>query len=270
MVRLISLCAVVALVACDDPEDTPICQEGEEAACWCHDGRGGGQICRSGAFTACECPEGADADADADGDNDGDADLDSDGNGDADLDNDEEQVTDGDELDGEAEEIDGDLDSERPPCEGWQDPATGLCWESPVGSGGAGWHQVDHGTAVAYCEGLAGGWHLPTIDDLRTLIRGCPYTEPGGECPVGEGCLIEDCAANGSGCDWCLEGGGTGPGNCYIWREENGPICGDWWSGSLVERDDGESIRRAWVVRSSNGAVDAAYFSWSASARCVR
>lgn len=44
--------------------------------------------------------------------------------------------------------------------------------------------------AITYCENLVESgyddWHLPNIDELRTLIKNCPGTETGGACPVSE------------------------------------------------------------------------------------
>ncbi|MBP5434274.1 DUF1566 domain-containing protein [bacterium] len=52
--------------------------------------------------------------------------------------------------------------------------------------------------AVDYCENLTecgiSDWHLPTIDELRTLVRGGTVAETGGTCGVAESCLsYEDC-----------------------------------------------------------------------------
>ena len=53
--------------------------------------------------------------------------------------------------------------------------------------------------AIEYCRNLNEGghsdWRLPDIDELRTLIKNCPNTEPGGECKVSEknSCLTEKC-----------------------------------------------------------------------------
>ena len=44
--------------------------------------------------------------------------------------------------------------------------------------------------AKQYCENLPeddlNAWRLPTIDELRTLIKNCPKTETGGECKVSD------------------------------------------------------------------------------------
>ena len=41
--------------------------------------------------------------------------------------------------------------------------------------------------------GFSSGWHLPTIDELRTLIKNCDDTKPGGICRVTENCLSPYC-----------------------------------------------------------------------------
>jgi len=67
----------------------------------------------------------------------------------------------------------------------WVDPASGLTWENPPSE-----EERDRHSATAYCQNLdLGGfkdWRLPTIDELRTLIRGCPATQDGGTCNVEE------------------------------------------------------------------------------------
>jgi hypothetical protein len=93
--------------------------------------------------------------------------------------------------------------------------------------------------AVDYClenrAGLPGsGWHLPTIEELRTLIIGCPATEPGGRCPAKEGCRSkEDCY----GRDWepncapCEYEKGPGPKGCYMDKAFDDP-CVWYWSST--------------------------------------
>jgi len=93
--------------------------------------------------------------------------------------------------------------------------------------------------AVEYCRenraGLPGsGWHLPTIDELRQLIIGCPATEPGGRCPAREGCRsVQDCyGADPKGnCAPCEEHKGPGPEGCYMDKGFDDP-CNLYWSST--------------------------------------
>ena len=83
-------------------------------------------------------------------------------------------------------------------CNIWKDPDTGLTWTSlkyykDDGSSGLAWDE-----ALAYCSDLEEGgytdWHLPNIDELRSLIQNCPDSELGGACKASEenGCLDKD------------------------------------------------------------------------------
>ena len=52
--------------------------------------------------------------------------------------------------------------------------------------------------AVDYCQDLRecgySDWHLPDINELRTLIKNCPGAETGGACPIkSPNCLDWDC-----------------------------------------------------------------------------
>lgn len=76
------------------------------------------------------------------------------------------------------------------PC---KDAQSGLIWsdKSPF--------SMNWGDAVNYCETLTDGgytdWHLPDIDELRTLVMNCSGTMPSGTCPVSErsNCLSQEC-----------------------------------------------------------------------------
>jgi hypothetical protein len=100
---------------------------------------------------------------------------------------------------------------------------------------------------------------MPTIDELRSFIRGCPYTEAGGECPVVEG------YAGTGWCSGCGEGAGPGPGGCY-WPPGFGSDCGWYWSSSSYAG----SASNAWVVGFNSGYVY--YYDEPATSyvRCVR
>ena len=129
----------------------------------------------------------------------------------------------------------------------WTDPTSGLTWQNPPYDGWLNW-----ASAVEYCNDLeldGGGWHLPTISELRTLIRGCPATETGGICNIeDDGCLNPLCwdVSCGPG---CLDGGGPA-GGCY-WPDEMKGTCHLYLSSSLVSDVDD----KAWVVNFTAGSV---------------
>jgi hypothetical protein len=143
----------------------------------------------------------------------------------------------------------------------WCDPTSGLTWQvTPTGTM-QGWE------ATAHCAGLdLGGhtdWHLPTIGELRTLIRGCPATEDGGSCNVEEGdCLAWSC--QDSSCNGCYKDDGPAEG-CYWPDEMQGP-CSWYWSSSPVEDSDDD----AWLVGFHAGLVYDADVYTDLHVRCVR
>lgn len=63
---------------------------------------------------------------------------------------------------------------------------------------------VNQEAALEYCNNLTAcgysDWHLPNIDELRTLIKDCPSTETGGSCGVTENCLSSSCWNDCSSC----------------------------------------------------------------------
>ncbi|MGI6394303.1 MAG: DUF1566 domain-containing protein [bacterium] len=85
-------------------------------------------------------------------------------------------------------------------------------------------------------------WRLPTIDELRTLVKGFKDIEPSGRCKVSSECLFMFCLAKdqkNSGDYPCSNYKeeelmkGPGPEGCYfddIWRT----YCGKYWSSSKV------------------------------------
>lgn len=82
------------------------------------------------------------------------------------------------------------------------DLSSGLIWQKDIGC------LCFWPDAIDYCKNLeldgSSDWRLPTISDLRSLIRGCPATESGGACEVTASCLEYDC--NNSECFGCDDG----------------------------------------------------------------
>ena len=147
------------------------------------------------------------------------------------------------------------------PAGTWRDPSSGLTWQvEPTGG------RIRGSRAKSHCSGLSlagGGWRLPTIGELRSLVRGCAATEVGGSCNVEEG----DCLARGcrdSSCNGCSRNAGPADG-CY-WPAAMLGTCGWYWSSSPVA-DNGAL---AWDVFFHYGHVDAYYVYYGLHVRCVR
>ncbi len=148
----------------------------------------------------------------------------------------------------------------------WTDPISGLTWQVTPPSGPHKWYYWDE--AKSYCASLSLGghsdWRLPTIGELRTLIRGCLATEDGGTCNVEEGdCLAWSCQDDScSGCS----GDGPGSGGMY-WPDEIEGDCCLYWSSSPVEYPFDDFV---WLVLFSYGSVDMNVGNGIHAVRCVR
>ena len=145
----------------------------------------------------------------------------------------------------------------------WIDLSTCLEWQNPP----------DKSTKVLevakqHCADLSlngNGWRLPSISELRTLIRGCPATQSGGSCNIKEGdCLAESCLDDScSGCSTDF-----GPANGCYWPSELQGSCDLFWSSTVVDGDGG-----TWGVWFTSGSVAPFVLisvSGPAPVRCVR
>jgi len=138
----------------------------------------------------------------------------------------------------------------------------GHAWRNPPAGDQMKWQE-----AVDYCDSLTldghDDWRLPTISELRSLIRGCPATETGGSCGVTDSCLSNSPCLSGD-CGGCLLDGGPA-GGCY-WPDGMEGWCDTYWSSS--EHQD--FPYNAWVVAFGNGHVSAYGTQYELSVRCVR
>jgi len=122
--------------------------------------------------------------------------------------------------------------------------------------------------ANKYCNenqpGLPGeGWRLPTISELRSIIRGCPNAEASGTCGVIDQCLsYSDCWSES--CSGCLQDGGPANG-CY-WDPYLQGECILYWSSSQVD----DEVYDAWAVSFEDGRIGYVGTGSFLGVRCVR
>jgi uncharacterized protein (TIGR02145 family) len=116
------------------------------------------------------------------------------------------------EDDDDAESDDDDDTSGVFSCDGdvCIDQLSGLTWQNDDGCCDRySWEE-----AKDYCQNLVLGgyddWHLPSIDELRSLIRGCSQIETGGSCSITDECSNNfDCWD--ASCIGCTDIPGPGP-----------------------------------------------------------
>jgi hypothetical protein len=139
----------------------------------------------------------------------------------------------------------------------------GLMWQKAASAS----YAMNWSKAIQYCENLSlggyGGWRLPSISELRSIIRGCPKTRSGGACGVTDSCRKWNPCRNDS-CSGCSMN--QGPANGCYWPDELTGNASWLWSSSSREDDDND----AWGVIFNLGFVSNANKSAGGYARCVR
>ena len=142
----------------------------------------------------------------------------------------------------------------------WSDSATALTWQNPPATSPAD-DMMSRADAQAYCAhlGAAGDWRLPSIDELRSLLRNSNVSTAPSNCGVRTTCLGLSC--RNDDCD----GTDSGDASCR-WSDALTGKCGAYWTSSPTSDAPG----RAWLVFFYDGSVhdgDASDYNY---VRCVR
>jgi hypothetical protein len=144
----------------------------------------------------------------------------------------------------------------------WYDSTSNLSWEVTPSGGSETWQSaVDSCAALSLCG--HDDWRLPTISELRSLIRGCAATQTGGTCGVTDTCLSIDCLSKVI-CNGCSPDGGPNNG-CHWPAEIEGECNWSWSSSSVANYTD-----LAWRVDFALGGVRDYGEMNALDARCVR
>ena len=141
------------------------------------------------------------------------------------------------------------------------DAPSNLTWQDPAPPRTMNW-----GEAKAYCAALpddGGGWRLPSITELRTLVQGCSGTAANGACEVTDKCLASTCWER-SDCAAC-EVQNVQAGGCY-WSEEIQGRCSYYWSSSAAEGQQHD----AWFINFANGSTNFGPVYAGIQVRCVK
>ena len=92
--------------------------------------------------------------------------------------------------------------------ETWLDPTSGLVWQLVLADEAAVW-QKGHDDCASLALSGRSDWRVPNIDELRSLVRGCPATQTGGSCAITQACpscpldnCQNQCTGQGPGKGW--------------------------------------------------------------------
>ncbi|HPM77271.1 MAG TPA: DUF1566 domain-containing protein [bacterium] len=144
----------------------------------------------------------------------------------------------------------------------WTDAQSGLTWQvEPTG------YRLTQEKAKAHCEALIlsgnDDWRLPSLSELRSLVRGCPDAETGGSCAATDQCLQIHCWKQS--CGGCPRFKGPGADGRY-WPAELTGETGIYWSSSTIV----ENRLYAVYVDFYSGLTGYSLNVSERAARCVR
>lgn len=154
----------------------------------------------------------------------------------------------------------------------WCDPGSGLMWQAeapsvPMGctAGDPPGSSCTFVEADSYCKTLFlaafDDWRVPTIAELRGLIRGCPATVTDGVCPVTESCASWSCWTDV--CMGCDKLAGPGSEGCY-WPADVMGSCKGYWASTPI------SSTLSWGVGFDGANIGNIENKNGAHVRCVR
>ncbi len=122
----------------------------------------------------------------------------------------------------------------------------------------------NHAAGQAYCQALVlsgqSDWRLPNINELRSLVEGCPSMEEGGACSIIDPTCLNPAAApvgcwNSACSGGCPPLSGPGEGGCYwqagIWNPGDcSPV--PFWSSSSQPND---AFNHKWLIRYNEAGI---------------
>ena len=152
-----------------------------------------------------------------------------------------------------------------PPVGAWTDPQSGLTWQVTPDK-----EDLNFADATDFCDTLVLGglddWRLPTISELRTLLRSCPATQPGGSCNVDDnGCLDRDC--RDSTCTGCLGYLGPSINGMYLPDEVDASKMQSWfWSSTPTSDLENPEI---WGINFNKANIIPIHKTYIKNTRCV-
>ena len=146
--------------------------------------------------------------------------------------------------------------------ESWYDSTSGLTWQNSNFSA-----NISATEGATYCSNLVfdsySDWRLPTISELRSLVRGCSSTVYGGACQVTDSCTSYDSCR--TSCSSCTSGYGSGSSGKY-W-DSNLTHTGTTFVSSTILSD---YTTYSWSINFLTAAMTYDYSSYSKSIICVR